>query len=56
MIKFPSYTVQSTRDIHELIKKVRSISLLLEMKPARKCCALTEEKVDEIEARLEHTT
>jgi hypothetical protein len=29
---------------------------LLDKKPARKCCVLTEETLDEIEARAEHIT
>jgi hypothetical protein len=52
--KFPRNTVPSTRDIHELIKKVRSTGSLLD-NPARKCCVLIEEKVHETGARLEHT-
>jgi hypothetical protein len=53
--KFPRVTVPSTIDIHELINKVRSTGSLLGKKPAKKYCVLTEEKLDEIRARLEHT-
>jgi hypothetical protein len=42
--------------IHECIKKVRSTGSLLDKNPARKCCVLTEEKLDDIEVSLEHTT
>jgi hypothetical protein len=34
---------------------VRSTGSLLVKKPAKKCCVITEEKVDKIRARLEHT-
>jgi hypothetical protein len=53
--KYPGNTVPSTRGIHKLIDKVRSTGSLLDKKPARKRRVLTEEKLDEIGARLEHT-
>jgi hypothetical protein len=45
----------STTGIHKLTKKVSSTGSLLDKKPAKKCHVLTEEKLDEIGARLEHT-
>jgi hypothetical protein len=54
--KFPGITVPSTSDIHELSNKVRSTGSLLDKKPAKKKYrVLTEEKLVEIRARLEHT-
>jgi hypothetical protein len=53
--KFPGITVPSTTDIHKLIKNVRSTRSLLDKKLAKICSVLTEERLDEIGARLEHT-
>jgi hypothetical protein len=55
-IKFPGYIVPKTTGIHERIKKVKYIESLTDKKPARKCRVLTKEKLDEIGARLEHTS
>jgi hypothetical protein len=55
--KFPEITVPSTTGIHKLVKTVRSAGSLPDKKPAKKkCCVLTEERLDEIEARLEHAS
>jgi hypothetical protein len=54
--KFPGTTVPTTIGILELTNEVRSTGSLLDKKPAKKkWCVLTEEKLDEIRARLEYT-
>jgi transposase len=49
---FRNKRVSSKQTIHNLVNKVRSTGLITEKHKRR---ALTEEKLDDIEARLEHT-
>jgi hypothetical protein len=51
--KFSGNTLPSNGGIHGLNRE-RSSGLLLHNKSARKRCVLTEEKLDEIGAMLEH--
>jgi hypothetical protein len=48
--KLPGNTLPSIRYIHNPINKVGSAGSLLDKKPAKMCCALTEEKLDKIGA------
>jgi transposase len=53
--KFRDERVSSRQTIHNLVNKLRSTGLLIDKKPKHKRQVLTEEKLDDIEARLEHT-
>jgi hypothetical protein len=53
--KFHGNAVPKTTGIHTLIKRVTTTGLLLESKAAIMHSMLTEEKLDEIGVRLEHT-
>jgi transposase len=53
--KFCDETVPSRQTIHNLVNKVRSTGLLIDKKQKHKRRVLTEEKLDDIGARLEHT-
>jgi ribosomal protein S25 len=56
-VNFPGSQFQAQQaSIHKPINKDTSTRLLLDKKPARKCCVLTEEKLDKIRAKLEHTS
>jgi hypothetical protein len=48
--------VPSRQTVHILLNKLRATRLLLDKKQKRKRRVLTEEKLDDIGARLEHTT
>jgi hypothetical protein len=47
--------VPSRQTIHNLVNKLRTMGLLIDKKQKHKCQVLTEEKFDDIGARLEHT-
>jgi transposase len=53
--KFRDGRVRSKQTIHKLVNKPRSTGLLIDKKQKYKHQVLTEEKLDDIEARLEHT-
>jgi hypothetical protein len=53
--KFPGITVPSIAGTYKLINKVRSTRSLLDKKPAKNRHVPTEEEIDKIRARLEHT-
>jgi transposase len=53
--KFCDERVPSRQAIHNLVNKVRSTGLLIDKKQKHKRRVLTEEKLDDIGARLEHT-
>jgi hypothetical protein len=45
----------SRQKIHNLVNKFRTTGLLIDKKQKHKCRVLTEQKLDDIGARLEHT-
>jgi hypothetical protein len=53
--KFLDERVPSRQTIHNLVNKLRPTRLLIDKKQKHKCRVLTEEKLDDREARLEHT-
>jgi hypothetical protein len=53
--KFRDERVSSRKTIHNLINKLRTTWFLIDRKQKRKRRVLTEEKLDPIGARLEHT-
>jgi transposase len=53
--KFHDERVPSRQTIHNLVNKHRSTGLLIDNKQEHKSQVLTEEKLDNIGARLEHT-
>jgi transposase len=53
--KFRGETVPSRQTIHNLVNKLRSTGLLIDKKQKHKRRVLTEEKLDDMGARLEHT-
>jgi hypothetical protein len=53
--KFRDDGVPSIQAIHNLVNKLRLMGLLRDKKQKRKCRVLTEGKLDDIGARLEHT-
>jgi hypothetical protein len=46
--------VPSRQTVHSLVNKLRTMTLLIDRKQKHKCWVLTEEKLDDIGARLEH--
>jgi hypothetical protein len=54
--KFCGNTVPSITFIHKVINKVRFAGSCMDKKHAKMCIVLTEEKLDKIVARLEHTS
>jgi transposase len=52
--KFCGERVPSRQTIHNLVNKLRTTGLLIENKQKHKRRVLTEEKLDDIGARLEH--
>jgi transposase len=52
--KFNVERAPSRQTIHNLVNKVRTTGLLIDKKTKHKRRVLTEEKLDEIGARLEH--
>jgi transposase len=53
---FHDERVPSRQTIHKLVSKLRTMGLLTNKKAKHKCHMLTEEKLDAIGARLEHTS
>jgi hypothetical protein len=53
--KFRDERVSSRQTIHTLVNKLRSTGLLVDKKQKHKRRVRTEEKLDDIEARTEHT-
>jgi transposase len=53
--KFQDVTVPHRETVHRIVNKVRETGSLLDRKPELKRRVLTEEKLDEIGARLEHS-
>jgi transposase len=53
--KFRDERVPSRLTIHNLVNKIRSTGLLINKKQKHERRELIEEKLDDIEARLEHT-
>jgi hypothetical protein len=53
--KFRDERVPSRQNIHNLLNKLRSVGLLIDKKQKHKYQVLTEEKLDDIGARLELT-
>jgi hypothetical protein len=53
--KFRDERVPSRQTIHSLVTKLRTTGLLIDKKQKHKCQVLTEEKLDDTVARLEHT-
>jgi transposase len=53
--KFHDERVSSRQTIHNLLNKLRTTGLLIDKKEKHKCQVLTEEKLDDIGARLKHT-
>jgi transposase len=53
--KFQDVTVPHRKTIHRIVNKVRQTGSLMDRKPKHKRRVLTEEKLDEIGARLEET-
>jgi transposase len=53
--KFHFERVHSRKTIHNLVNKFRTTKLLIDKKQKCKCQVLTEEKLDDIGARLQHT-
>jgi len=53
--KFPDATVPHRETVHRIVNKVRQTGSVLDKKPESKRRVLTEKKLDEIGARLEHT-
>jgi gamma-glutamylcysteine synthetase len=53
--KFGDERVPCKQTIHNLVNKLRSTGLLIDKKQKHKRRVLTEEKLDDIGARLEHT-
>jgi transposase len=53
--KFRGERVPSRQTIHNLVNKLRSTGLLIDKKQKHKRRVLTEEKLDDMGARLEHT-
>jgi transposase len=53
--KFHDERVPSRQTIHSVVNKLREMGLLIDKKQKHKRCVLTEEKLDDIGARLEHT-
>jgi biotin operon repressor len=54
--KFHDERVPSRQTIHNLVTKLRSAGLLIDKKQKHKCWVLPEEKLDDTEARFEHTS
>jgi NifU-like protein involved in Fe-S cluster formation len=48
-----NFTMKET--IHNSMNKLRSAGLLIDKKQKHKCIVLTEEKLNDLGARLEHT-
>jgi hypothetical protein len=53
--KFRDEWVPSRKIIHNLISTLRTTGLLIDRKQTRKCRVLTEKKLDDMRATLEHT-
>jgi hypothetical protein len=53
--KFYDERVPSGQTVHNFVNKLRITGLLIDKKQKHKCWALTEEKLDDIGGRLEHT-
>lgn len=53
--KFQDVSVPHRETVHRIVNKVRATGSLLDRKPELKRRVLTEEKLDEIGARLEHS-
>jgi hypothetical protein len=53
--KYRDGSVPSRQTIHNLVNKLRITELLIDKKTKRKRRVLTEEKLDDIGARLQHT-
>jgi hypothetical protein len=53
--KFRDERVPSTHTIHNLVNKLRTTGFLIDKKQKHNRRVLTEEKLDDTEARLEHT-
>jgi hypothetical protein len=54
--KFRYERVPSRQTIHNLVNNLRTTELLMDKKQKHKCRVLTEEKLDDIGARLQHTS
>jgi transposase len=54
--KFCDEKIPSRQTIHNLINKLRTMGLLIDKKQKHKHQVLTDEKLDDIGARLEHTS
>jgi hypothetical protein len=54
-VKIFGERISSRQAIHNLVNKLRSTLLLIDKKQKQKQRVLTEEKLDDIGARLEHT-
>jgi hypothetical protein len=54
--KFSGITVPSATDIHELTVIARYTASFVDRNLFKKICVLTEDKVDEVRAKLEHAT
>jgi transposase len=53
--KFRDEKFPRTQTIHHLVNKLRSTGLLIDKNEKHKSKVLTEEKLDDLAARLEHT-
>lgn len=53
--KFPGVRVPHRNTIQNLVNKVRTTGVITDLKPERTRRVLTEEKLDDIAARLEHS-
>jgi hypothetical protein len=53
--KFHDERVPSKQTVHNLVNKLKTTGLLIDKKQKHKLQVLTEEKLDDVGARLEHT-
>ncbi|KAJ4440888.1 hypothetical protein ANN_10735, partial [Periplaneta americana] len=53
--RFAGVRIHSRSTIHDLVNKVRRTGSFLNKKCVQQCCVLTEGKLDEVGARLEHS-